>query len=52
MECICLDQHTVKIELAEQLFEHCSLVVLARGIAGLAVALRLMRRRSLIEEKQ
>jgi hypothetical protein len=55
-----LDQLTVQIQLTEQLLllrrsprlEHCRLVVFAGGVAGLAVALRLLRRRSLLEEKQ
>jgi hypothetical protein len=47
-----LNQNTLKIEFTEQLAEHGPLVVVARGIAGLAVALRLLRRRSLLEEKQ
>jgi hypothetical protein len=31
-----LDQHTVQIQLAEQLLEHRPLVIRARGVAGLA----------------
>jgi len=34
VERIRLDQHTVKIELAEQLFEHCPLMVFAGGVAS------------------
>ena len=41
MERIRLDQHTAKIELAEQLFEHRPLMVFAGGVASLAVAVRL-----------
>jgi hypothetical protein len=52
VERIRLDQHTVKIELAKQLFEHRPLMVFAGGVASLAVAVRLLRRRSLLEEKQ
>lgn len=36
MERICLDQHTLKIELAEQLAQHRPLVVFAGGVASLA----------------
>jgi hypothetical protein len=36
VERIRLDQHTVKIELAEQLFEHRPLMVFAGGVASLA----------------
>ena len=41
VERIRLDQHTAKIELAEQLFEHRPLMVFAGGVASLAVAVRL-----------
>ena len=36
MEGIRLDQHTLKVELTEQLFEHRPLMVFAGGVAGLA----------------
>ena len=36
MERVCLDQHTLKIQLAEQLFEHRPFMVLAGGVASLA----------------
>ena len=36
MERVCLDQHTLKIELAEELPQHRPLVVFAGGVAGLA----------------
>jgi hypothetical protein len=36
VERICLDQHAREIQLAEKLFEHRPLVVLAGGVAGLA----------------
>ena len=36
MQGIRLDQHTLEIQLTEQLLENCPLVVLARVIAGLA----------------
>lgn len=36
MECICLDQNALEIQLAEQRFEHRPLVVLDDGEAGLA----------------
>jgi hypothetical protein len=48
VERIRLDQHTVKIELGVQLFEHRPLMVFAGGVASLAVAVRLLRRRSLL----
>jgi len=31
-----LDQHPLQIQLAEQRFEHCPLMVFAGGVAGLA----------------
>jgi len=36
MKRMCLDQHPLKVELAQQLFQHCPLVVLTGGVAGLA----------------
>jgi hypothetical protein len=36
MEGIRLDQHTVKIQLSEELPQHLSLLVFADGVAGLA----------------
>jgi len=36
MERTCLDQHPLQVELAQQLFQHCPLVVLTGGVAGLA----------------
>ena len=35
MKCIRVGQHTIKIQLAEKLLERCTLMVLARGVAGL-----------------
>ncbi|QNI89520.1 hypothetical protein SynROS8604_02904 [Synechococcus sp. ROS8604] len=35
MERICLDQYPLQVELAQQLFQHCQLVVRANGVAGL-----------------
>ena len=43
MKRIRLDQHALKIQLTEELFEHSPLMVFAGGVAGLAVALRLLR---------
>lgn len=43
VERVSLDENTLKIQLAEQLPEHCPLVVFAGGVAGLAVAVRLLR---------
>ena len=42
MERVRLDEHATKIQLAEQLPQHRPLVVFAGGVAGLAVALRLL----------
>lgn len=36
MERIRLNQHTLKIELTEQMFEHRPLMVITGGVAGLA----------------
>ncbi len=36
MERIRLNQHTTQIQLPEELLEHCPLMVLARGVAGLS----------------
>jgi hypothetical protein len=43
MERVCLDQHALEIQLAEQLPQHRPLVVAAGGVASLAVAVRLLR---------
>jgi len=43
MERVRLDEHAAQIQLAEQLPQHRPLVVFAGGVAGLAVALRLLR---------
>ena len=43
VERVSLDENTLKIQLAEQLSEHCPLMVFAGGVAGLAVAVRLLR---------
>ena len=36
MECIRLDEHTLEIQLAKQLLEHSTFVILACGVAGLS----------------
>ena len=41
MKRIRLGENTLQIQFAEELFEYRPLVVLAGGVAGLAVALRL-----------
>ena len=38
MERVRLDQHALQIQFAEQLPQHCPLVVLAGGVAGLQIA--------------
>jgi hypothetical protein len=43
MECVSLDQHAIEIQLAEQLPQHRPFVVFAGGVAGLTVAVRLLR---------
>jgi hypothetical protein len=43
MQGIRLDQNALEIQLSEELFEHRPLVVFAGGVAGLAVAVRLLR---------
>ena len=43
VERVSLDENTLKIQLAEQLPQHCPLVGFAGGVAGLAVAVRLLR---------
>ncbi len=43
LERIRLDQHTVEIQLTEQLPQHRPLVVLHGGVAGLTVDVRLLR---------
>jgi hypothetical protein len=42
MKCVNLDQHAIEIQLAEQL-PHRPFVVFAGGVAGLTVAVRLLR---------
>jgi hypothetical protein len=36
VECIRLDEHTLEIQLAKQLLEHSTFVILACGVAGLS----------------
>jgi len=43
MKRVRLDQHAAQIQLAEQLPQNRPLVIFASGVAGLAVALRLLR---------
>ena len=43
MQGIRLEQNALKIQLAKELLQHRPFVVLPGGVAGLAVALRLLR---------
>jgi hypothetical protein len=40
MERVRLDQHALKIQLAKELSQHCPLMVLTGGVAGLTKSLR------------